>query len=119
MAPKRQRPTILCHEVRTLHGYDRVALPLPPGPFARHCGRLFKGFPIHVSNQDAIKRLAGVQLGHAKLAILTVAQAVGLSVGTVSNLFAGSTTVNSEVRDWLQTQRSALSHPHRKYGHQP
>ncbi len=46
-----------------------------------------------------MKRLAGVQLGRAKLAILTVAQAVGLSVNTVSNVFAGSTTVNSEVRD--------------------
>lgn len=78
---------------------DRVALPLPPGLFSRHCGRLFKDFPIHVSNQGAMKRLAGVQLGRAKLAILTVAQAVGLSVNTVSNVFAGSTTVNSEVRD--------------------
>ena len=49
-----------------------------------------------------MKRFTGMHVSITKITILSVAQAAGVSVGTVSNVFSGRKTVNAELRDRVQ-----------------
>jgi len=52
--------------------------------------------------EGVMKRFTGARLEKSKITILSVAQAAGVSVGTVSNVFSGRKTVNPEIRNRVQ-----------------
>ncbi len=49
-----------------------------------------------------MKRFTGMPVASQKITILSVAQAAGVSVGTVSNVFSGRKSVNPDIRDRVQ-----------------